>query len=224
MKLEDKIFLSITTHPKFSWKHKIQEADFLGLNDVAVFVTYTDLSIRKQIYKALEKSKIKHIPLVHIRDDFEKWEFEFFYDRYGTRLFNCHINAFPNLSKWRDFQKYLYLEYDYFNQAPKLTKLDNLKGLCIDFSHLWSAKDRNTIEYYNMVEGSRRYKIGCNHLNGYSYRLKRECHYVSDLSQFDYLKEIPKKYFSSVIALEVNNSLKKQLEFKQYIINLLANK
>lgn len=224
MNLKNKIFLNITTSPNFSWQHKIWEADRLGIREISVFPEFIKIRERKKLYKALEKSKIKYIPHVHIRDDFEKWELDFFYKKYGTRIFNFHEHSFDDLHKWPGYAKYIYLEYNYDNRIPKLVRVKKIGGLCIDFSHFWASKYRDADEYDKTVSDLNKFKVGCNHLNGYSYKLKRDLHYVSDLKQFDYLKEIPRKYFGNVISIEVNNSIVDQLRFKKYLIKLLKNK
>lgn len=223
MDLRDKIFLTITTHPDFSWQHKIWEVDRLGIREVSVFPTFIKQKERKKLYKALERSKIKHIPHVHIRDDFEKWELEFFYKKYGTRFFNIHEHSFDDLYKWRGYEKYIYLEYNYDNKISNLVRVKKINGICVDFSHFWASKYRDTDEYDKTIADLNKFKVGCNHLNGYSYKFKRDLHYVSNIRQFDYLKNIPRKYFSNVISIEVNNSIVDQLFFKKHLINLLKN-
>ena len=44
------------------------------------------------------------------------------------------------------------------------------------------------------------------------------------LSNFDYLKTMPKFLFGKIIALETFNSIKEQLIFKEYLIGLLSDK
>lgn len=224
MNYQDKIFLSITTDPKHSWRYKINEADRLGIDKLSIFLTFIKINQRQKFYTLLEKSNIKYIPHVHIRDDFAKWELELLFNKYGTRYFNFHEHSFDDLYKWPGFEKNIYLEYNYNDKVPKLVDLKKIAGLCIDLSHFWAAKNRGSREYLKIVREAKEFKIGCNHLNGYSNRFKRDLHYISSLSNFDYLKKIPKKYFGQVISLEINNSLKQQLIFKKYIVKLLNNK
>ena len=61
----------------------------------------------------------------------------------------------------------------------------------------------------------------CNHLNGYSYAKNIDLHTIFSLKEFDYLKTLPTFVFGDVIAIETFNSLKEQITFKKYIINLL---
>ena len=44
----------------------------------------------------------------------------------------------------------------------------------------------------------------------------------TSLKDFDYLTTLPKYVFSDIIALEVDNSIKEQLKFKEYLDKLLA--
>ena len=55
-------------------------------------------------------------------------------------------------------------------------------------------------------------------------RVNYASHYLEDLSELDYLKKYPANYFSDFIAIELENSIKEQLEVKDYIIDLLKNK
>ncbi|MFH1667492.1 MAG: hypothetical protein ABH884_00505 [Candidatus Komeilibacteria bacterium] len=224
MKLADKIYPSITVCPQYSWRYKLGEINSLGLKEVSLFPTFPNfdkIAVRKDFYKAIEQSCIKHIPHVHIRDDFKQWELDFFYHNYGTRVFNIHEYFFNDLHKWPKYKRNLYVEYNYDSSISKKDKVKQIGGLCIDLSHFWSGKHRDAEEYRRAVAEVKKYKVGCNHLNGYSYRYKHDLHYVRHKHQLDYLKEIPRKYFSNIISLEMNNSIRQQIEYKKYIIRLL---
>ncbi len=225
--LEKRIFPCITTCPKFSWRKKLKEAEELKLNSVSFFPEFTPrIEERKLIYPILAKSKIKWIPQVHLSDNSEKWELNFFFNRFKTRFFNIHENNLRTIKKWRGYEKNIYLEYNYDNKilGNSLENIQKIGGLCVDFSHFWAAKNRGAREYAKTVNQAKYVKIGCNHLNGYSSKLKKDLHYARNLKSFDYLKEIPKKYFGGIITLELNNGLKEQLKFKDYIIKLLSIK
>ena len=74
-----------------------------------------------------------------------------------------------------------------------------------------------------------KYPIGCNHISCVGNKLRKcdegrdryDKHFVEDLSDFDYLKRYPKKYFSSVVALEIENSIKDQLKAIKYISRII---
>lgn len=105
-----------------------------------------------------------------------------------------------------------------------MVKVNKIGGLCIDLSHLWSAKYKHAKEFDKTNQDLKKYKVGCNHLNGYSYKYRVDTHFVRNNKQLDYLKEVPKKYFGKVILLEMQNSIKQQLEYKEYIIKILEKK
>ena len=50
-----------------------------------------------------------------------------------------------------------------------------------------------------------------------------DLHTVRNLKDFDYLKSLPKFLFGNIIALEVENSISEQLEFKKYLSEFLNN-
>ncbi|KKR08299.1 MAG: hypothetical protein UT32_C0002G0062 [Parcubacteria group bacterium GW2011_GWC2_39_14] len=215
------IFPTITTCPNFSWKHKLQEVKCLGLTEVSVFPTFIGLAERKRLYKELDKSNIKWVPHVHVRSDFEVWEFEFFWKRFKTRSFNTHEDFIFQLKKWYKYRYNLYVEFDYEGAVTQKADLKLVAGLCVDLSHLWSAKARGRKEFNVQNEYATKHGVGCNHLNGFARHLTRDMHYVRDKHNFDYLKEISKKFFGKIISLELNNSIEKQLEYKKYIEKIL---
>jgi|GEM_PF-3065963 len=215
------IFPTITTCPKFSWKHKLAEVERLGLKAVSVFPTFIKLAERKKLYAALDKSKIQWVPHVHVRDEFEPWEFEFFWKRFKTRYFNHHEN-YPELLKrcWK-YRHNLYIEFNYDNILTPEFTLKPVAGICIDFSHLWASKNRYTAEYSKQEAFVDKHGVGCNHLNGYARQQKHDIHYITDKHQLDYLREVPRKFFGKIVSLEMNNSITKQLEYKRYIEKML---
>jgi hypothetical protein len=94
-------------------------------------------------------------------------------------------------------------------------------GICIDLSHLKHFENFYPDYFLLTKKAADNYRIGCNHLsailaNGKSW------HKVKKFSDLDYLKTIPKKYFSEYICLEMANPVKEQLKFKKYIAKILA--
>jgi len=223
MNLNNRIYPTITAGDGYKWEDKIKEVRKLGLKEVCVFPEFMEPNERKKMYTELLKSSIKKAPLVHIRDDMAKWELKFFYDNFKTRYFNFHEHAFDNLKRrqWHGFHQQLFLEYDYSDSIAKNVKVKNIGGLCIDLSHLWSAKNRNAKEFDRCNGEVKKYKVGANHLNGYNAKKMSDMHFVKNVSDLNYLKEIPKKFFGKIIALEMYNSIAEQLMFKEYISRLL---
>lgn len=224
MNWSKRIYPCITTGPSQSWQHKIWECDRLGITAVSVFPTFLKLTERKKLYRALQKSDIKYIPHVHIRDDFQKWEMDFFFNNYNTQYFNIHEHSFDDLHNYPEYKKYIYLEYDYNNRISKMVNLNSIAGLCIDLSHCWAAKNRSAKEFNEISSNLESHIVGCNHLNGYSHKYRRDVHFITSKRQLDYLKEIPKKYFGSIITLEMQNSIREQLQYRKYIVKLLSKK
>ncbi len=215
------IFPTVTTCPRFSWRYKLQEIKRLGLKEVSVFPTFMLRQEREKFYQEFDKSGIKWVPHLHVRDDFKLWEFEYFWKKYKTRYFNHHENFYRDALRWQPYMKNLYIEFNYDNMMAHKTDLSYTAGLCVDFSHLWAAKQRGRIEFEIQDKYASTHGVGCNHLNGYSEKRRCDLHYVSDKHQLDYLKEIPKKFFGKIISLEMNNSIEKQLEYKSYIEKIL---
>ena len=95
-----KILVGITGRNVKELKNKIIEADKFGIKEVSLFLTFLSPSEKKQIYDFLLKSKIKRIPLVHLRDDMKKEELIFLKKNFKTKYFNMHVNHFKYLKNF----------------------------------------------------------------------------------------------------------------------------
>ncbi|MBU0470004.1 MAG: hypothetical protein KKA62_02300 [Nanoarchaeota archaeon] len=227
---QDKIFVGVTCtssrRKKSHWKEQLKEITKLNITKIALFPTTLGPKQRQRLYQELEKSSVKEIKLVHLRgNDFTKKELDYFYKKFNTRLFNGHECDFDKI--YRNFPQYrknLVLELDYDNKMKNKKEPNKGGGFCIDFAHLKVAKERKTIEYDYALKRLKNTKFQANHLNGYGKSKKRDLHFVTNKNQFDYIKNLPKEVFGKVIGLELENSIKKQLEFKKYLVEILDRK
>lgn len=216
----EKFYLSITGKGDIAWQSKLKEINQLGIEEVAIFLTQFKAKERENFYKFLLKSPIKRVPLVHLRDDVDKKEIDFFIKNFKTEYFNIHEEHFVILDKWKDYWGKLYLEMDYNDLIAKNVKVEKIGGFCVDFAHFKSAIARGSTEAYYIFLRKNKAKIACNHLSGYSEEGNCDIHDATGVKDFDYLKTLPEYVFSKVIAFEINNSIKEQLEFKSYIVNI----
>ncbi len=223
--MKDKLLLGITGHKTKHWKEKMDELATLGTTRVSLFLERFEIEDRKGIYESLLKSKIKEIPLVHIRHDMKKEELKFLFDNYGSRYFTIHEPHFDILHKWKGFYKYIFLEMNADDYVPSNVDVSRIGGFCVDLSHYMKAKvaDVKDYHYVNSRIKTNRY-FACNHLNGYSYKLNKDLHMVKSLKSFEYLKTLPRSIFSNVIGIETDNSIKDQLKFRDHIIKILSEK
>ncbi len=231
-----KIFLSITTTRNSNWREKIKEAKKLGLREVCLFLTCLIKKEREEFYKLLEKTKIKRIPLVHLRSDMKIEELDYLVENYKTEIFNIHSEAEYPLEY--DLEKYIgfiYIENAGIKKTGRCFNEEEVKrfaGICLDISHLENEKKVYSDIYESNLKIIEKYPCGCNHISAVKrkpfkdqYEPKRyDSHSFDDLSEFDYLKKYPARYFSKIIALELENSLKEQLAARDYIMNLLKDK
>ncbi|MCX6741071.1 MAG: hypothetical protein NTY61_01590, partial [Candidatus Parcubacteria bacterium] len=99
-----------TTHN--DWPKQIEEADRLGIKQVAFFPTCLDFAARQKAYQALEKSSFEEIPFVHLRHDIKGSEIAFFIKRWQTRAFNFHaaVDFGPLDASCDLYRKKIYLE------------------------------------------------------------------------------------------------------------------
>jgi len=216
----EKFYLSITGKGNIAWQSKLKEINQLGIEEAAVFLTQFEPKERENFYRFLLKSSIKNVPLVHIRDDVDKSEIDFFIKNFKTEYFNIHEDHFDILDKWKNYWEKLYLEMNYDDAINRNVKVEKIGGFCVDLAHFKSAVARGSAEAYYIFLRKNKTKILCNHLSGYSEKENCDLHDAAGVKDFDYLKTLPKYIYGKVIAFEINNSIKDQLKFKKYIVNL----
>ena len=226
-----KILPTITTISHSTWQAKIKEINEMGLNEVAVFPTCLNAAARKKLYKLLEKSSVKSIPLVHLRSDMELEELDYFVKKYGTKTFNIHSQSESPIP--RDYLKYkdiIFIE-NVFNPLDE-EELQNFGGICLDLAHLENDKLTEKEKFEHNFKILEKYPIGCNHI---SCMKKASCiseigttryddHFFENFSNLDYLKNYPLKCFSSIVAIELENSIQEQLKVKKYIEKIISSK
>lgn len=226
-----KILVSVTTTKDADWHSQIRGADELGLKEVALFLSCLEQDERKDLYQLLEKSKIKSIPFVHLRNDMELWELDYFVKNFGTKLFNIHSQTeFPWLYDYSKYKDIICIENVHRCWNKEEAKFPG--GLCLDISHLEDDRLLYKKRFEHNSKILEKYPIGCNHISAIqkvTHIIEKgfavySSHFFKNLSEFDYLKRYPLKYFSSIIALELENSIKEQLKARDYIIDLINKK
>jgi hypothetical protein len=242
--MEKKILLGFTTTNNINFENRFEEIDKYGIDEIALFPTVLDLAKRKELYDMLGHSSIKEIPHVHIRHDFEDWEFDHFIQKYNTKAFNIH--PAPGLKKlsneYRKFNHLIYIENlaaidDHFMKALDLTA-----GICIDFSHWEDAIVLGWDGYDRFEELINAHAVGCSHISAvrkktYSDKFiligeKGEeivvektvynCHRMDEFDEMDYIKRNA-RYLPELISIELENSFGEQLEVKKYLESIIIN-
>lgn len=220
------ILLGITGRDDNECLAKIDEINKLRkIKTVSLFLEILNKKQRQKIYGALLTSKIKNIPLVHIRHDMAKDELKFLKNKFKTKYFTIHeINFQHNdILKWKGFYSQLCLEMNYDNFVSGKVKVKNIDGFCVDLAHFKAGMDRLNKDFnYVYIRRNMPKYFDCNHLNGYNPETQKDMHTILDLKNFDYLKTLPKFLYGKIIALETFNSIKEQIEFKNYLTKLLS--
>lgn len=228
-----KILPTITTINKSRWPKKIEEIRKLKLREVFLFLTPLDIKERRGLYELLNETKVEKIPFVHIRSDMELWELDYLIERYQTEIFNIHsMRQYSLLYNYDKYKHMIYIENStVFPLQEK--EIKDFAGICLDLSHLENTRLIDQNAYQDNINLLEKHPIGCNHISAIkkspfskkdSPRLRYDCHYLEDLSELDYVKRYPTNYFSSFMAIELENSIEEQLKAKDYIIDLLKDK
>jgi hypothetical protein len=207
--LSKRILVSITGNKDIHWQSKLKEIKKHRITRVALFLEIFKRPQREKIYKALLKSDIKTIPLVHIRNDMDKEELKFLAKNFKPKYFTIHEDSFDIMEKWKGYYKKLFLEMNYDNFISRKVDVSKIGGFCIDISHFKAGEEKWSKEF-KYILGRRKNKniFACNHLNGYSYKKNIDLHTIKDLKEFDYLKTF--------------NKISEQLKFKKHIIEMLG--
>ncbi|MFA6064416.1 MAG: hypothetical protein WCW44_06280 [archaeon] len=219
--LSSRIIIGLTGRSAEQVISKIKEADKLGIKEAGLFLEIVPLKERAKIYSALKKSKIQKIPLVHIRNDMEKWELDYLENEYHPKYLTIHENSFKYLTKWNGYHKKLFLEMNFDNEIPGFVDVNKIGGFCIDLSHFKSGEERWTSDFEYVIKNMTKKRPLCNHLNGYTWKKRKDIHRVKNVSEFEYLKTLPSFVFGEKIALEMFNPIKQQLEYKKHVVNML---
>jgi hypothetical protein len=216
------ILVGLTGRTEADWRAKLEEINRREIAEIALFLEFYRRSERKKIYEALEKSCVREIPLIHIRNDMTRDELKYLCEKYNNPCLTVHENSFNRLSEWSGYHQQLFLEMNYNNSIPKNVDISKIGGFCVDLSHFKSAEEKWSKEFeFTLKQRGKKDLFVCNHLNGYSYKINSDLHTISTLDEFNYLKTLPDFVFGDVIAIEVFNSIKEQLEFKKYITDLM---
>lgn len=232
---DTKILLGLTTTQGSDWHDKIREIDELDIKELALFPTFLELEQRKELYALLEKTGLVEIPHVHLRDDMEHWELDYFVEKFNTMAFNAHGNqrAISNFKNNR-YAKMIFIENHYGIDDDFKAALEYFAGVCLDVSH-W--EDYGIIQNFDAYEGFadvlKLNKIGCCHISA----IRRESEMITDyftgenvqdysrhkfknLSEFEYLKK-HLKYLPELVSIELENSFKEQMTVRDYIYKLI---
>ena len=217
-----------------NWKSKVREICNLDIKEIAIFPTCLDREERKELYKLLENSPVRKIPFAHLRGDMKAKEIEYLIKNYGTEVFNIHSEKeYPYPEDCLKFKEKICIENVYYPLDEEEVK--KFSGICIDFSHL----ENDRLLYREKFEHNRRiiekFPVKCNHISAIKkekrldseskydkHNARYDFHYLKELSELDYLKNYPLKYFSRHIAIELENSIKEQLEVKNYLEKIIG--
>lgn len=225
-----KIFVTITTTRDADWKQMIKDADKFRIREIALFPTGLLEKERMDLYKLLDKSKIKSIPTVHLRSDMKPSEIKYLIKKYRTKVFNIHATAeFPLKYSYSEFRKMIYIENVYGGFDGN--EIKKYAGICLDFAHLENDRLLNEQRFLKVGKLIDEYPIGMNHLscirneshidktNG---ETRHDNHKLKNLSEMDYLKNFPSRYFSNRLVIELSNPIKTQMEVEKYLEKILT--
>jgi len=226
-----KILPSITTTFGSDWKAQLKEVKELRLKEIAIFPTCLKERERKKFYNLIEKTGIKSIPFCHLRSDMKIEELDYLINKFHTKVFSLHsLVEFPLLYDYSKYKNMIYIE-NVFSPLNE-REIKNFGGISLDISHLENDRLLHKEKFKKDLKVIKKCSIGCNHISTIKKfillkgKLKERGvrhtdHLLESFSDLDYLKKYSKNYFSDMIAIELENSIKEQLLAKKYIANIL---
>jgi len=228
------ILLGLTTTPGSDWHQKIEEIDRFGLAEIALFPTFLDDAKRQELYGLLEKTCLRALPHVHLRNDTNIEELIYLKERYKTTLFNIHPSesARKTLDLLLSQNLNVYIENigeidpDFEEVVQKAT------GLCVDYSHFhdhWALSQEDNYKVFQEI--IKKYPIGCGHVSAvrkvksleFNGEFRYGRHLLDDLSDVDYMANYT-DYLPAILSLELENSFEEQLKVKEHLISILGHR
>jgi len=215
------ILLGLTTTPGSDWRDKVEEIKELQLTEIALFPTMLGPNDRQELCRLLETTPLETIPYVHLREDFTDTEMDYFISKYKTKVFSCHPSqsGYALLNRLPKYNSLIYVENpeddkDFLSFNLGVLAQHQVTGLCLDLSHAASVAKTNKKNYNSLVEIAKKLPIGMNHVSGVRSKTMfsflhsaKSHHHIESLTEFDYLKDLPKEFFSKYICIELENSL-----------------
>lgn len=232
---ESEVLCSITTaatfgDPPMDWRVALDDAARLGLDRFALFLTGLDPEQRKPLYQELLSHRLRHdvtIPFVHARSDMHPDEYRFLTGEFGTERFNLH-RARQRPHKYplsEELRSRTYIENAWRLQESDLEKF---AGICLDFSHMEAIMYEDAAEYPKLEALLDSFPIGANHVSAFTLsgpkNGRRDRHFTTSPTDFDYLAGFPRRYFGRFVAIELANPLEEQLAIKARLETLLARR
>lgn len=231
--MQNKILPSITTTNNNDWRARIKEINELGggIEEIALFPTCLKEKERWEMYEEIQKLDIKSIPYCHLRNDMTLEELDYLVKKFNIRVFSTHMAVeFPISQDWAKYNKVIFIESVYHHLDEE--ELKKFGGICLDFGHMENDRILFREKFKHNLKMLEKYPIGCNHIGAIKKisriddmgEVRYNYHKLDELSEMDYLKSYPEKYFSQFCAIELENTIREQLKVKEYIINLLNKK
>ncbi len=232
-----RVLPSITTisRSQSTWRQKLIEVHELGVKEVALFVTALSDDERKECFVELKKLKAHNqysIPFCHATSSMLEDDYWFLVDNFGTERFNLHpFRCFPHQELSQKLRQRIYIENSGPTNLLTAEDIEGYGGVCLDISHLHDLQSLKPEHINQMTQVLEAFTIGANHISGarqvaqlsYEGELLHSTHSITDPSDFDYLRQYPAKYFSDMMAIEVENPIKEQLEYRNYIEVILGS-
>lgn len=227
--MEHKVLVCISTFVG-DWRQQISDIKKKGITECALFMTGLKKEEKPELFECLSDVSQLAIPFIHLKSDIAVKELELFCTKYKTQFFNIHSeNEYPQENDLSAFSSKILLE----NSSPiTAEEAGKWGGICLDISHLENDRLMGSKQYDHICDLLEQFPIHANHASGIAkvpamvpggIEPTYDRHVLESVDQYEYIRNIPKKYLSPIIALEITNDIDTQLQAKEYIENILKS-
>jgi hypothetical protein len=223
------ILVSLMIKPKLDWRDDLDNLTSLALTEIALFFDAVTIDERREVYRLLESSGLKNIPVVHITNDWQSWELDYLTTTYQTALFILAIDnkALLFITSSADYAEKIILT------NPATLKFSSLftdeiltrsavSGVCLDLKILEQNRRSNNKKYQTTIHVLDHHALKATSLGPVSDHwfknlLTPQNRHLTSLTELNYLKNIPSNCLAEMIIINCDNCLAEQIEIKKYL-------
>jgi hypothetical protein len=218
---DKEVLISLVTF-KSNWQNQLKEINSNNIERISFFATGLDENEFEKAIGQIEKSCIREIVHVHLRNEHNEEIANYFSNKYNTQYFTLHPVSFNHCLNWSEnIRNKVVIEIPHSHVREDDYNFQKILGICIDLSH---SKDYHFYGQRNIINKLiNQYKVKMNHVGPVLFGCISS-HTVTNIRQFNYLKHINRNLLSDTLCLEVTNSIDEQLKFKKIIEEIINDK
>lgn len=227
------VLCGLVCNPSLDWQVKMASLTNLQIREIGLYVYGLPLPVRREVYRALEKSSVVKIPYVQLAGDAEDSEIEYIVQRYHTEIFSLPpVAAAYAIANRRveALQTILIENPEASVKEPLFTEealaSPGVKGICLDTACLEYDRRHRTKMYQSHLYALDHHPVLCSVISPMAEtwlsRWNGNNRHLTSLKDLRYLHNLPPKYLETRLVLKMDNFFDEQLEVTQYLQSIFA--